>query len=104
MSSVWDKVPVHRMKKNTRLIFTLSIRFFMFIQNVSGELSNGTNTEYIEMEEKRKHLYKLRDPAAYTLEDLMLSLTILLLTFGMMVIWYGFAQSIIYLVYHRADK
>ena len=92
------------MKKNTSFIFSLSISILMCIQNVCGKVSNGTNTEYIEMEEKIKHLYKLRAPVAYTLEDLMMSLTILLLIFGMMVVWYGFARCIIYLVYHRADK
>ena len=92
------------MKKNTSFIFSITICILMLIQNVSGKLSNGTRTESIELEEKIKHLYKLRAPVAYTLEDLMMSLTILLLIFGIMVVWYSFARCIIYLVYHKADK
>ena len=97
MRLVSDKVPVHEIKKNISSVFSISIRFLMFLQNVTGKVLNGTNTETIKMEEEEKIF-------AYTLADLMMSITIMLLILGIKVIWYGFACFNIYVVYRRTEK
>ena len=85
----------------------------MFINSIVDDVYNGTNTEdngqggignITRTENAIEDLYSLRAPVVYKLEDLMMSLTLLLILFFMILLWYGFARCIIYLAYHKKEK
>ena len=85
----------------------------MFIKSIVDDVYNGTNAEAIgqggngnitRTENTIEDLYSLRAPVVYKLEDLMMSLTLLLVLFFMILVWYGFARCIIYLAYHKTEK
>jgi hypothetical protein len=78
----------------------------MFIKSIVGDLYNGTNTEEntTRTENAIEDLYRLQAPVVYKLEDLMMSMTLLLVLFFMILLWYGFARCIIYLAYHKTEK
>ena len=85
----------------------------MFIKSIVDDVYNGTNTEAIgqggignitRTENAIEDLYSLRAPVVYKLEDLMMSMTLLLVLFFMILVWYGFARYIIYLAYHKKEK
>ena len=63
-----------------------------------------TNTEIIQVETKMENVFKLRTPVVYKLEDLVMSLTILLILLFMLIIWYGVARFIIFLAYRKTNK
>ena len=48
--------------------------------------------------------FKLQSPITYTMEDLVVTLSVLLILFIMIIIWYGVARVIIYLAYHKKEK
>ena len=85
----------------------------MFINSIVDDVYNGTNIEdngqgdvgnITRTENAIEDLYSLRAPVVYKLEDLMMSLTLLLVLFFMILVWYGFARYIIYLAYHKKEK
>ena len=78
----------------------------MFIKSIVGDVYNGTNTEEntTRTENAIEDLYRLQAPVVYKLEDLMMSLTLLLVLFFMILVWYGFARCMIYLAYHKTEK
>ena len=76
----------------------------MLIKSINFKVLIGKNKETIQEEETIKHIYKLRAPGVYTLEDLIRSLTLVILLFFMVLIWYGIARCIIYFAYHNTEK
>ena len=85
----------------------------MFIKSIVEDVYNSTKTEangqgdignITRTENAIEDLYSLRAPVVYKLEDLMMSLTLLLVLFFMIFVWYGFARCIIYLAYHNTEK
>ena len=78
----------------------------MFIKSIIGDVYNGTNTEEntTRTENAIEDLYRLQAPVVYKLEDLIMSLTLLLVLFFMILFWYGFARCMIYLAYHKTEK
>jgi hypothetical protein len=85
----------------------------MFIKSIVDDVYNATKTAAIGQEDiinitrtenAIEDLYSLRAPVVYKLEDLMMSLTLLIILFFMILLWYGFAQFIIYLAYHKKPK
>ena len=85
----------------------------MYTKSIADDAYNGTNTEANVLEDIENitrtenainDLYRLRAPVVYKLEDLMMSLTLLLVLFFMILLWYGIARCIIYLAYHKKEK
>ena len=85
----------------------------MYIKSIVDDVYNGTNTvdngqgdigNITRTENAIEDLYSLRAPVVYKLEDLMMSLTLLLVLFFMILLWYGIARCIIYLAYHKKEK
>ena len=85
----------------------------MYTKSIADDAYNGTNTEanvqedienIIRTENAINDLYRLRAPVVYKLEDLMMSLALLLVLFFMILLWYGIARCIIYLAYHKTEK
>ena len=85
----------------------------MYIKSIVDDAYNVTNTEanvqedienIIRTENAINDLYRLRAPVVYKLEDLMMSLTLLVVLFFMILLWYGIARCIIYLAYHKTEK
>ena len=78
----------------------------MYLKSIVGDVYNGTNTEEntTRTENAIEDLYRLQAPVVYKLEDLMMSLTLLLVLFFMILVWYGFARCMIYLAYHKTEK
>ena len=62
------------------------------------------DTEIVELETEIENVFKLRAPVVYTMEDLVMSVTLLLILVVMLMIWYGAARCIIFLVYHKTNK
>ena len=50
------------------------------------------------------HLFKLQAPISYTIEDLLMTLAVLLILLIMMLIWYILARALIYLAYHSEER
>ena len=84
------------MQQNISSIFAETIKFKQTIVE--------TNTDHVQVEEKIENVFKLRAPVVYTVEDLIMSVTLLLIISLAMVMWYGFARCIIYLAYHKTAK
>ena len=85
----------------------------MFIKSIVDDVYNATTTEangqedignITRTENAIDNLYRLQAPVVYKLEDLMMSLTLLLVLFFMILLWYGFARCIIYLAYHKTVR
>jgi flagellar biogenesis protein FliO len=81
----------------------------MFVQTIV----NATTSAYYENEEiyngtrtdsSFENIFKLRAPVVYKLEDMMMSLTLLLILSIVIFILYGFTRCFIYLAYHRSKK
>ena len=47
--------------------------------------------------------FKLQSSITYTMEDLVVTLSVLLILFIMIMIWYGVARVIIYLACHKKE-
>ena len=75
------------MQENISSILTKTIS----IQKTDFE----TNADTVEVEGKMENVFSLRAPVVYTMEDLLMSLTILLFLFIMLIIWYlpGLSQD-----------
>ena len=78
----------------------------MYLKSIVSDVYNGTITEenITRTEHSFEDLYSLQAPVVYKLEDLMMSLTLLLVLFFMILLWYGFARCIIYLAYRKTEK
>ena len=91
-----DDDSVSKMQQNISSIFAETIKFRKTVVE--------TNIDHDQVEEKMDNVFKLRAPVVYTLEDLIMSISLLLLIFLVMLMWYGFARCIIYLAYHKSRK
>ena len=78
----------------------------MYLKSLVGDVYNGTNTEEntTRTENVIKDIYWLQAPVVYNLEDLVMSLTLLLVLFFMILLWFGFAWCMIYLAYNKREK
>ena len=63
------------------------------------DLTNISTSESIN-----EYDLKLRAPIVYTVEDLKMSLSLLLIVLIMIFVWYGLARCIIYLAYHTTER
>ena len=91
-----EELVVLNMQQNISSIFEETIKFKKTVVE--------TNIDHVQVEEKIENVFKLRAPIVYTLEDLLMSVTLLLFIFPVMLMWYGFARCIIYLAYHKSRK
>ena len=48
--------------------------------------------------------FKLQAPISYNMEDLLMTLAVLMILFLMILIWYGLARTLIYLAYYREEN
>ena len=64
------------------------------------EASNHSNSNLDSIQ----YEVKLRAPVTYTLEDLMMSLLLMLTVLLLVFIWYILARCIIYITYHTAEE
>ena len=48
--------------------------------------------------------FKLQAPISYNMEDLLMTLAVLMILFLMILIWYGLARTLIYLAYYREES
>ena len=63
-----------------------------------------TNLETVEVEAKMENVFRLRNPVVYKMEDLLMSFSILLFLFIMLIIWYGVTRFIIFLAYSKTSR
>ena len=91
-----DDDSVSKMQQNISSIFAETIKFKQTVVE--------TIVDQVQVEDKIENVHKLRAPVVYTVEDLIMSVTLLLLIFLVMLMWYGFARCIIYLAYHKSRK
>ena len=98
-----------KMIRSPRSFLKQTILFIIY-NIVNGRNLNDTLVE-IEMEldlitvpitiDSKEYLTKLRAPVTYKLEDLLMSLAILLILFMVFIIWYFLTSLIIRLAYHK---
>ena len=50
------------------------------------------------------HQIKLEAPVSYTMEDLLMTLVVLLILLLMVLIWYSLARILIYITYHSDEN
>ena len=90
--------------------FLTDTLLFITFNIVNGRNLNDTLVE-IEMEsdlitismtmDSREYPTNLRAPVSYKLEDLLMSLAILMILFWVFILWYFLTRLIIHLAYHK---
>ena len=81
----------------------------MFVQTIVNDkpaenIENEETYNKTEKENSLENLFKLRAPVVYKLEDMMMSLTLLLIISLVILILYGFSRFFIYLAYYKTQK
>ena len=69
------------------------------------EADSNDNTEDDVFEaDSNGHLFKLQAPIVYTMDDLLMTMAVLLILLIMILIWYSLARALIYLAYHSEER
>ena len=69
------------------------------------EADSNDNTEDDVFEaDSNGHLFKLQAPTVYTMDDLLMTMAVLLILLIMILIWYSLARALIYLAYHGEER
>ena len=80
------------------------INILMLINTVVGEMFN-TTSEMIKNNtipnSSNEQVFQWRKPINYTLEDLLMSLSLLVMLIIFFIIWYLLTRLFIYLAYHK---
>ena len=100
----------HKIFSKMSKAFPTDTLLFITINLVNGKHFNDTLVE-IEMEsdlitipmtmDSREYPTNLRAPVSYKLEDLLMSLAILLILLWVFILWYFLTRLIIHLAYHE---
>ena len=96
------------------MIFQLStvlvlsqINILMFMSTVVGEIVNSTNQmikNNTMQDNSDEHIFQLRTPINYTLEDRLMSLSLLVMLIIFLIIWYLLPRLFMYLAYHKTAE
>ena len=83
------------------------LHFFLVFSIVQSKVvsDNKDNTKDDIFEDTSNgYQFKLQAPISYNMEDLLMTLAVLIILFIMIMIWYGLARTLIYLAYHTEQS
>ena len=70
---------------------------------VVNNTNDNTEDDVFEAD-SNGHLFKLQAPIVYTMDDLLMTMAVLLILLIMILIWYSLARALIYLAYHSEER
>ena len=70
---------------------------------VLNNTNDNTEDDVFEAD-SNGHLFKLQAPIVYTMDDLLMTMAVLLILLIMILIWYSLARALIYLAYHSEER
>ena len=70
---------------------------------VLNNTNDNTEDDVFEAD-SNGHLFKLQAPIVYTMDDLLMTMAVLLILLIMILIWYSLARALIYLAYHGEER
>ena len=77
---------------------------FSIVQSkVVNDGKNDTKGDIFE-DTSNGYQFKLQAPISYNMEDLLMTLAVLIILFIMIMIWYCLARTLIYLAYHTEQS
>merc|ERR1712098_760596 len=94
-------------KKELRMQGAELVCLLMILSITNSKMVNHSNVnteERIFEVNSNGHRFKLQAPTSYSIEDLLMTLAVLLILLIMILIWYSLARAVIYLAYHTEDR
>ena len=80
------------------------LHFVLVFSMAHSKVMNDSKKDGIFEDTANGYQFKLQAPLSYNMEDLMMTLAVLMLLLIMVLIWYGLARTLIYLAYYREES
>ena len=80
------------------------LHFFLVFSMAHSKVLIESKEDDIFEDTSNGYQFKLQAPISYNMEDLLMTLAVLMILFLMILIWYGLARTLIYLAYYREES